>query len=357
VFLSRRFQRTHVGHEVRVLAQPGKLIVAKRVTDRISFFIGLGQVIATLLQIVLRAVHLSHQVVEVPTLPGGHQLHGSAARSLPFKNSRIQLDSAREFLHGPAEIFLREISCSKVAMEGGVFRSQLYRLLVFPDGWSVAARVIVKRAQVVVRLRVGRVQPDGVLVFLLGFAGTMQLEKADSPFIVQDGTVWFLPGGAVGVNRTQIVLLRAQNIALLFQLLRGGGVRRRGGMFRNVLPHHGQGQNRQKQNSGSQAREVVHTPVPSYLLLPIIAAGHGCGLGVATGFLSLLSSFLSSLEPPNKRPQKPFFLFLSGSTVPGGLAATVPGACAELVGALDTGEAGFGSRPRTLWKMFPRSPD
>src|SRR5215471_9077461 len=97
---------------------------------------------------------------------------------------------------------------------------------------------------------------------------------------------------------------------------------------------------------------MVHTTT----LLAHSATGHGCGLGVAAGFLSLLSSLFSSVEPPNNRPQNPFFFF---SASPGLVEApgAATGTCAELVGALDTGEAGLGSRPKTLWKIFPCSPD
>src|SRR5215467_2620215 len=85
----------------------------------------------------------------------------------------------------------------------------------------------------------------------------------------------------------------------------------------------------------SQGNDPYQYP-PSYACGP----GHGCGLGVAAGFLSLLSSFLSLLEPPNRRPQKPFFLAFSPSVAEVAVfdepSTAAPGVAAP-AGALDTG--------------------
>src|SRR5258708_36165970 len=77
------------------------------------------------------------------------------------------------------------------------------------------------------------------------------------------------------------------------------------------------------------------------------------------GLPPLLPPLLSPLEPPNIRPQNPFF-FLSGSA---GWTAfcPCPGGCPALWGgsppAFDTmvGGEGLGSRPKSLWKTFPWS--
>src|SRR5262245_1160991 len=95
-----RFQGADKGHEFRVFAQTGELVIPQGASDRIAILIGLAQVVAATLLVTVLAVHLGHKIVETAKVVRGNQLDRNTGGSRALKDGWIELQGALILLGG-----------------------------------------------------------------------------------------------------------------------------------------------------------------------------------------------------------------------------------------------------------------